>query len=166
MKGNFITDAESFRWVADQMSYVEKVRSGRFEIEPGWNNRELVQHLRAGKQAPVKVVLNNERLLEDVAAKVSGFIEPDSLALLQAFLDPAYLQQMGYAPETVMSLFVPNTYEMYWNSNPTDFLNRMLKEHNAFWEKRAGGQRRQPWVAETQVYTLASIVDRETNNVG
>jgi UPF0755 protein len=134
--GNYITDEASFRWVAGQMSYAKPVmRAGRFELTPGWSNRELIQHLRTGEQAPVKVVLSSERLPEDIAGKVARFLEADSMALLEAFRNPALLQELGYSAETVTALFVPNTYAMFWNTEPVAFLRRMQKEHKAFWDK-------------------------------
>lgn len=161
--GGFIEDEASFRWVADKMSYTGKMRPGRYQIQPGWNNRELIGHLRAGKQAPVMVVLTNERLPEDVAGKVSRFLETDSLELLQAFRNPALLQQHGLTAATLMSVFIPNSYEFFWNSTAESFLERMAREHNAFWSKDNRLAKAQALgMTPEQVYTLASIVERET----
>jgi UPF0755 protein len=164
-RGHFIRDESDFRWLAEKMHYKkDKMRAGRFEIQPGWTNRALIQHLRTGEQAPVKVVLNNERLPEDVAGKVARFIEADSLSLLNAFRDRNHLREIGYTEETLLTAFIPNTYEMYWNSDARAFVQKMLKEHEAFWgknERRAKAQRL--GLSEREVYTLASIVERETN---
>jgi UPF0755 protein len=165
VKDKFIGSDLDFRWVAEKMSYGEKVRAGRFEVQPGWNNRELIQHLRTGKQAPVKVVLNNERLAEEVAGKVSRFIESDSLALLTAFRDPALLSEIGCTPETFMTIFIPNTYELYWNTTPQDFVKRMHKESKDFWSKNDRQAKAQALnMTPQEVYSLASIVERESNN--
>lgn len=166
-KGQFIDDEAAFRWLADQMKYKkDKMRAGRFEIQPGWSTRDLIKHLRNGEQAPVKVVFNNERLLEDVAGKAARFIEPDSLSLLNVMRDPAFLTEIGYTPETLMSIFIPNTYEMYWNTDAKSFIKRMLKEHDAFWDKNERRSKAQALhLTPEQVYTLASIVERETNYV-
>jgi UPF0755 protein len=162
--GNFINDEAGFRWVAKQMSYANTIRSGRFEIQPGWNNRELIQHLRSGKQAPVVVVLNSERLLEDVAGKVSRFIEPDSMQMLLAFRDQAFLSEIGFTEATLMSIFIPNSYEFFWNTDPKTFIRRMIKESDAFWAKNNRLTKAQALGRKkTEVYTLASIVERETN---
>jgi len=162
-KGMLI-DPSGFDWVAEQMSYRKsKMRSGRFEIQPGWSNRALIQHLRGGKQAPVKVILNNERLLEDVAGKVARFIEADSIELITSFNNTQTLKKLGLNRENLMTLFIPNTYEFYWNQNANDFLERMKKEHGKFWSKnnrisKAAKQKLSP----EEVYTLASIVERES----
>lgn len=140
------------------------MRAGRFEVKPGWNNRELIQHLRNGEQAPVKVILNNERLPEEVAGVVARFIEADSLSLINTFRNPAFLSEIGYTAETLMTAFIPNTYQMYWNTDAQSFVRRMLKERNAFWDKNNRRTKAQALgMTETEVYILASIVERETN---
>lgn len=165
--GGFLTDVESFRWLAEKMKYKRaNMRPGRFEIEPSWSNRRLIQHLRAGEQAPVNVILNNERLPEDIAGCVARFLEADSLELLATFRDPAVLAEFGRTPENLITLFIPNTYQMYWNTSAKDFLKRMAKEHDTFWEKNNRLEKaRALGMTPEQVYTLASIVERETNTV-
>ncbi|MBL7795912.1 MAG: endolytic transglycosylase MltG [Saprospiraceae bacterium] len=166
-QGGFLTDPESFQWLAEKMKYKRNtMRPGRFEIEPGWSNRRLIQHLRAGEQAPVNVVLNNERLPEEIAGCVAGFLEPDSLKLLETLRDPAVLAEFGRTPENLIALFIPNTYQMYWNTTPMNFLKRMVKEHDAFWAKNNRLEKaRALGMTPEEVYTLASIVERETNTV-
>lgn len=164
-QGGFIRDEVNFRWLAEQMNYKKnKMRTGRFKIEPGWTNRQLIQHLRSGEQAPVNVVLNSERLPEDVAGKVSRFIEADSLSLVQTFHNRAYLSELGLTEETLLTAFIPNTYEFYWNTDAKGFVGRMIKEHAAFWNKNdRRAKAKQQGLTEKEVYILASIVERETN---
>lgn len=165
-KEGLINDESGFRWLSEQMKYKrDTMRAGRFEIQPGWSNRDLISHLRAGKQAPVRVVLNNERFVEEIAGQVARFIEPDSLKILKVLKDPVFLKEMGYTNETFISAFIPNTYEMYWNTDPKAFVKRMVKEHDAFWDKNNRREKaRALGLNEAQVYTLASIVERETNH--
>lgn len=161
-EGQFIIDENSFRQTAVQMKY--KGRPGRYKIKGGWSNFFLVRHLKGGKQSPVKVVLVNERLPENVAGKVSKVIEADSLSLLAVFKDSTYLDSLGYTPETVMCLFIPNTYEFYWNTNARKFLNRMKRENEAFWNKNNRTEKAAKLgLTQKEVYILASIVERETN---
>jgi UPF0755 protein len=165
-RGGFIRDEPGFRWLAKEMNYIKpEMRSGRFEIEPGWNTRELIQHLRAGKQAPVKVVINSERLPEDVAGVVGDFLEADSMDFVSAFRDPGLMAETGYSPETFISMFIPNTYEMYWNTTPKEFVQRMAKENKAFWQKNGRMEKaRAQGLTPEQAYTVASIVERESNH--
>jgi UPF0755 protein len=160
-----VKDTVSFRKVAEKLKYKKEVmRAGRFKIEGGWNNLQLVRYLRSGEQAPVTVVLNMARLTEEVAAKASRFIEPDSAALATIFNDQNYLSKIGYSPETLMSLFIPNSYQFFWNTTPEQFMERMVKEHDAFWSKNNRSAKADSLgLNKVQVYTLASIVERETN---
>ncbi|MBL7824997.1 MAG: endolytic transglycosylase MltG [Saprospiraceae bacterium] len=164
-KGKFIRDEVNFRWLAEQMNYKkDKMRAGRFEVKPGWTNRQLIQHLRSGAQTPVKLVLNTERLPEEVAGKAARFIEADSLSILQLFRDQQFLKQYNLNDATLMSIFIPNTYELFWNTDAKAFFARMAKEHDAFWAKDERQQKAANLgLNEAQVYTLASIVERETN---
>ena len=161
---NMIGNDQLFSQMAERMKYKrDPMRSGRFEVKPGWSMVNLIRHLRNGKQAPVDVVITNERLVEEVAAKVARFIEPDSASIIATFLDPGLLQEMDYTQETLMSLFIPNTYELFWNTTPQKFLERMRKEHDSFWKQdnrlnKAKALEMEP----AEVYTLASIVEKET----
>lgn len=159
-----IKNETTFRFLSEKMNYKrDPMRSGRFQIEPGWSMVDLIRHLRNGEQAPVTLVLTNERLLEEVAAKVARFIEPDSIELMSVFNDESYLDELGYTKETLMSLFIPNSYEFYWNSTVADFMNRMLREHKNFWKKNDRTLKAKALnLSPEEVYTLASIVERET----
>lgn len=164
-KGRFIRDEVNFRWLAEQMNYKkDKMRAGRFEVKPGWTNKQLIQHLRSGEQSPVKLILNTERLPEEVAGTVARFIEADSMSVLQLFRDQNYIRQFNLNEATLISAMIPNTYEFYWNTDAKGFLARMIKEHDAFWAKNGREEKAaQLGLTHAQVYTLASIVERETN---
>ena len=153
-----------FRNIAERMGYrQDPMRSGRYKIEPGWSVIQLVRHLRGGEQAPVKVILTTERTLEEVAAKVSRFIEPDSQSLKTLFFDEIYLSKIGYNIDNLMSVFIPNTYEVYWNLSPEAFMERMLLEHKNFWKQNSRlAKAKAMGMTPEEVYTLASIVEKET----
>ena len=158
-----INDTSSFREVSEMMNYKDSsIKAGRYKISPGWNNLTLIRHLRAGNQEPVNLVLNHGWLLEDVAAAASKFIEADSSDLIRLFMDKEYIKKSGYTIETLMGLFIPNTYEIYWNSTEEEFFERMVKEHNRFWNRNDRRVKAQKLGMTTnEVYTLASIVERE-----
>ncbi len=164
LKKGIVRDEVFFRQLADYMEYPSNpMRAGRFKVEPGWTMVQLIRHLRGGKQEPVNLVLTNERLPENVAAKAARFIEPDSVDLITLFLDQVFLDSIGYSNETLMSLFIPNTYEFFWNTSPRGFVERMIKEHDRFWEKNNRRNKAQKLgLSEEEVYTLASIVEKET----
>jgi UPF0755 protein len=125
-----------FDFFARRMKYDQyKIHGGRYELQPGWSAVQLIRHLRSGNQSPVALVLNNEREWFNVAAKVSRFIQPDSLALVAVMSDPDLLDSIGYDQQNLMAVFIPNTYEFFWNTTPKGFLLRMLRERNRFWEQ-------------------------------
>ena len=162
-KNNQIIDTVSFREVSEMMNYKKSImRPGRYKITPSWSNRSLISHLRAGEQETVNLVLTHGWLLSDVAGKASKFIESDSTDLINLFQNKEYISKYGYTSETLMSLFIPNTYEFYWNSSETVFFERMVKEHTRFWNTndRLSKAKKLGLTAE-EVYTLASIVERE-----
>lgn len=162
---NYLKDVESFDEVASLMKYDKNaIRPGRFEIKSGWSNRELIQQLRSGKQASVNLVLNNERLIPEVAGKISSFIEADSLAMLSALQDPSLTEKLGLSPETLMTIFIPNTYRIYWNTSPEKLIDRLVEERNKFWSSAQRETKREALgMSREEVYTLASIVEKETN---
>jgi len=160
-----VTKPTVFRQLAQEMEYVrDPMRSGRYEVKPGWSMVKLIRHLRNGEQAPVRLVLTHARLLEDVAETAAEVIEPSAGELMKLWQDEAYLEELGYRSETFMSAFIPNTYELFWNVSPKGFVNRMLKEHKAFWERKNRLDKAQKLnLSPLEVYTLASIVEKETN---
>jgi UPF0755 protein len=164
-EGQFIKDTVGFKLVADRLEYIrDPMRAGRFKIDPKWSNLDLVRHLRGGKQATVKVVLTTERLPENVAAKAARFIEPDSVQLMEVFQNESILAELGVNKETLMSLFIPNTYDFFWTTGSKRFLERMAEEHKAFWSKNGRMEKAKKLnMSPEEVYTLASIVEKETN---
>ena len=159
-----IAHEQAFRWVANRMKYPKNpMRSGKFKIQPGWSNYELIQHLRGGKQETVKLVFNSAWTVKNVAAKVAKFIEPDSSDLVVLFSDENFIKDLGYTPTSLMTLFIPNTYDFFWNTSPAKFMERMKKEHTVFWTKNNRKAKADKLgLTPNEVYTLASIVERET----
>lgn len=157
-------DRRVFDPLAERMAWRrERMRSGRFRLEPGMSAVALIRRLRSGQQEAVNVVLTTEREPMNVAAKAARFLEPDSLAFVRLFNNRAFVDSLGYTPENFMTLFIPNTYQMYYNTTPRNFVARMVREHAAFWRAndrmaRAG----QRGLTPAEVYTLASIVEKES----
>lgn len=158
---NMVKDENSLRFWVEQLDY--KGRGGRFKIQPNWSSFALIRHLRSGEQAAVRVTLNNEKSPSHVAAKVGKLLEADSLALMTAFNDKILLDSLGLKTETLMSIFIPNTYEFYWNTSSKGFVEKMLKEHKKFWNETRLNKARTLKLNPSEVYTMASIVEGETN---
>ncbi len=161
MQQGILMSEKSFEWVAEKKGYPGHVIPGRYRLEDGMSNNELVNLLRSGNQSPVMVIFNNYRTFGHLAGKVARYIIPDSLELLSHLTDPSVPLKYGFTQGTFMAMFIPNTYEMYWTATPEDFTDRMEREYEKFWEKRDGKLRRLGMTRE-EVSTLASIVDEET----
>lgn len=158
---NFLVNKKSFDWVVKKKGYADHVKPGRYRINDGMSNNELVNMLRAGNQEPVMVIFNNHRTLAQMAGKVSKYLESDSITLLNHLMDPEVPGKYGFTKETFMAMFIPNTYEMYWTSSPADFTDRIASEYEKFWSKRDRKLEKLD-MTRVEVSTLASIVDEET----
>jgi UPF0755 protein len=157
-----LRNMRSFEWVAKKKKYDGKVRPGRFKLREGMNNNELVNLLRSGKQEPVRLILQNVRTPEELAGKVSGQIEGDSISILNLLQNPGYLREYGVTPATVFTLFIPNTYEFLWNTSADQFIRRMYRERQKFWNDERLTQMGQEGLDIPGVITLASILEKET----
>ncbi len=164
-KNGLIEDETSFRTAASLMQFDQRqtMRAGRFELQPGMNNRELIQMLRSGKQSPIRMTISYGRLPEDVAGKASKYIEADSVGILSLFENEDFLNQYEFTRETAISCIIPNTYEFFWNTDETGFWKRMVKEHKAFWNEERMAKAQKLDMTPEEIYTLASIVEGETN---
>lgn len=153
----------TFKQVSRALKF-KTVKSGRYRIVNGMNNLTLVKMLRNGKQTPVQLKFNNIRTKEQLAARLSKQLMPDSLQILNLLNDSAFLSQYGVTQETAVSLFLPNTYEMFWNVKAEKIFDRMYKEYNKFWTEERKQKAAAIPLTQVEVSTLASIVDAETNS--
>ncbi|OAV44175.1 endolytic transglycosylase MltG [Lewinella sp. 4G2] len=149
--------------IAERMAFKrEDMRAGRYRLQPGLSTVDLIRELRTAKRQTADVVLNVEREFPNVAAKAARFLEPDSLAFVTLMQDEDYLKSIGYTKETLQTLFLPNTYELYWNSTPQEFMERMIKEHDRFWTPDRTAKAKVQGLTPAEAYTLASIVQSES----
>ncbi|MDR3093990.1 MAG: endolytic transglycosylase MltG [Bacteroidales bacterium] len=162
---NGLQDEASFRWVAGKMNYPNKVKAGRYKLLDKMCNIELVRMLRSGKQIPVKVTFNNIRTGAQLAGIAAASLEADSADIARLFTDSVFLSKYHLTPPTALSIFIPNTYEMLWNSSAEDFWERMDKEYKRFWNVERTKQSENIGLTPIQVSILASIIEEETNIV-
>ena len=160
---NLLLDTSSFRWVAEKKNYINNIKAGKYFIHRDMNNNELINLLRSGRQSPVKVTFNNLRSLHEVSLKLSTFLESDSLEIVHAFLDKDFLKENGFNNNNVISIFIPNTYEFYWNTSADKLRDRMLKEYKNFWNKSRIKKANDIKLSFQEISTLASIVEKEQN---
>jgi UPF0755 protein len=158
-----IVHEKNFRWTADKMGYNEStLRRGRYKIPTRASNRAIVSLLRGGNQTPIQVTVQNVRTIEQMCGRVGAKFEFDSIDLLQYF-QLHFDSLAGTVQETRMTRFIPNTYEFYWTASPEDFCKRMLKEYDRFWTEERKAKAAAIGLTQEEVYTLASIVEKETN---
>ena len=139
-------------------------KTGCYVIKPTDNMRYLHRRLSMGYQTPVKLTIGSVRTLDRMARNIARQLMIDSTEVAKLIADTAYIHRIGYTKETLPALFIPNTYEVYWNLSAEDFMQRMLKENKAFWNEKRTKQAETIGLTPIEVATLASIVEEETAN--
>ena len=157
-----IIDRLSLRFLAKLMDYPELVKPGRYELEDGSTNYQLISKLRAGLQSPVKVTFHNIRLKKQLTQKLASYIEADQPELDSLLSDQAYVRSLGFDTTTIMTMFVPNTYEVYWTTSAQELLDRLHKEYSKFWTAEREQKARNLGLSKAEVSILASIVEAES----
>ena len=160
---DLIISQKSFEWWAERRDYPDHVKAGRYVLTNGMSNRQLLNILNGGLQTPVKVTFNNMRDVAQLAGRIGEQIEADSSEIVNYINDPATLAVLGFTRQTVPALFLPNTYEFYWNTNAAQFVEKMKKEYDKYWNGERLEKAKEIALTPVQVSTLASIVDKETN---
>ena len=158
----YVDDVSSFIWVAEKKNYPNKIRAGKFRITEGMNNETLVDHLRGGKQETVTLTFNNQDSFEKLAGRVASQIEADSIALLHIFMDADFMAKNGFDRQTAIAMYIPNSYDFYWNTDAEKFRDKMLTEYKKFWTKERIDKAKKQNLTPLQATTLASIVQKET----
>jgi UPF0755 protein len=156
----YVKSMSSFEIMAKLRSYPDNVKPGRFLLKKGMNTFQIVGAMR--RNVPVDLAFNNQERLENLCERLSSQIEPDTTKLLAAFRDTTFLQKNGFSNETVFSMFLPNTYQVYWNISAEKFRDKMLEEYNKFWNKERITKATALNLTPVQVTTLASIVQKES----
>jgi UPF0755 protein len=153
-----------FRLLAAYDGYDKQLHTGRYKLEAGDDWRHIYQRLRRGRQSPVRFTLPSVRTLDRLAESVGKQLMMKPAELMNLFTDSLFTDSLGYTRETLPALFLPNTYELYWNVSPRDFIRRMAKEHAAFWNEDRRALADSIGLTPVEVTTLASIVEEETAN--
>jgi UPF0755 protein len=155
-----VNNMSDFEFIAKRRSYPENVKAGRFLLKKGMSAFQLVAAMR--RNVPVKLAFNNQERLENLCERLSSQIEPDTTKLLATFRDTTFLEKNGFDKDNVFAMFLPNTYEVYWNISAEKFRNKMLDEYNRFWTKDRISKAAALNLTPVQVITVASIVHKES----
>ena len=160
----YIKSEKTFYKVAEKLEYLGNKKTGRFKIKRDIGNNEIVNSLKFNN-TPVNVTFNNQERVEDLAGRVSSQIYEDSISLLSAFRNQDFLEKNNLNEKNVLSIFIPNSYNIYWNTSSENFRDRMLSEYNKFWNKERSEKAEQLGLTKLEVISLASIVQLESRKV-
>lgn len=151
----------NFDWLANKKNLKEPIKGGKYVFNQGIGVNALINKLRIGDAEMVNVTFNNIRVKADLAGKIGAQIEADSLSIMSKLNDAQFLRQYGMRVENAMVLFIPNTYELKWNTTAEDLFKRMAREFKAFWNEERLSKAKKIGLSQTQVAVLASIVESE-----
>ena len=156
-----IKSPKTFLKAANSMDYTKNIKSGRFKLNKGAGNKEIINSLKFNN-IPLTVTFNNQERIQDLAGRVSRQILADSISLLNAFLEKSFLEDNGFDDLNSISMYIPNSYEFFWNVEPNKFRERMLEEYNNFWNEKRIKQAESIGLSKKEITTLASIVQKES----
>lgn len=156
-----LDDVSSFDDIAEQKKYTTNIKAGRFQIKKGMTNNDIINSIRSNN-LPIKLSFNNQETLEKLAGRVAAQIEDDSLSLIKAMKNDIFLKENNFNEATALGMYLPNSYEFFWNTNAESFRDRMLKEYKRFWTENRKLKLNALGLSENQVIALASIVHEES----
>jgi UPF0755 protein len=148
-------------WIARKKGYPEHIKSGRYIISSGLSYNSLINQLRSGRQLPVKLTFNNLRTLDQIAGRIGNQLEADSSQIADFFSDSSNYAKDGFRKENIIALFIPNTYEFYWNTDARGLYTRMLREYRLFWNEERLAKAKEKGLNPAETSILASIIDDE-----
>lgn len=155
-----------FRMLSRFKSYDKHIHTGAYRFDAQTNTLTLFRRLSSGHQTPVKVTIPSVRTLDRLAHSLDRQLMADSTEIFTLMCDSSFCDSLGFTYETLPALFIPNTYEVYWNMQAKDFFQRMKKEYNRFWNEERKAKAKAAGLTPVEVSTLASIVEEETANRG
>lgn len=161
-ENDIIDDLKTFEWVAEKKQYPSKVKAGKYLIKVGTNNNDLVNMLRSGDQVPVFIEFNSIRTAEQLAGRLAQQIEADSLSIINLLNDTTFIKEKGFDKYNRISVFIPNTYEVWWNTSAKQLYDNMYKEYKKFWTEKRLKLAKSLNLNQLEVISLASIVEQET----
>ena len=157
----YIKSEKTFYRVAERLGYLDNIKTGRFKINKGIGNKELVTSLKFNN-TPLTITFNNQERVENLAGRLASQVYTDSTSLIRAFTDEEFLKENGFNKENILSIFIPNSYEVYWNVEPNQLRDKMFSEYQKFWNDNRIQKAKKIGLSKLEVITLASIVQKES----
>ena len=158
-----ISNAFFFDLVSKQVKYSKRVKAGRYQVKNGTSILALLRMLRSGNQSPVNLVINKLRLKEDLAQKIASNFEADSASVMQVLTSPETLRKYDVDNNTILTIVIPNSYSIYWNTPAEKIIDKLHTEKEKFWNEERLAKAKMLNLTPVQVYSIASIVEEETN---
>lgn len=156
-----LLDIDAFDALAKQKKYTANIKAGRYEIKKGMSNNDIINSIRSNN-IPIKVSFNNQETLEKLAGRIANQIEADSLSLIETMTSETFYEKSGFSKQTALGMYIPNSYEFFWNTSAEEFRDRMLKEYNRFWNDSRKVKAKALNMSRDKVMALASIVYEES----
>lgn len=160
-----VNDLVSFSFLAKLKDLDTKLKPGMYSLDGDMTNVELINLLRSGSQTPVRLTFSNARLLKQLPKILAYNLEIDSADMAKVLLADTTASYYGFNDQTFISMFIPNTYEVYWTATPKEILDRMKREYDQFWNEERVQKAENLNMTKEEVSTLASIVQGETNKM-
>ena len=160
---NVVRNMKSMEWAAQKKNYPNLVKAGKYRLRNRMSNNEFINILRSGRQEPVKLTFNNIRTLEQFTDRIAQQLEFSSQDLLSLLKADSIQKKYGFNKYTINCMFIPNTYEFFWNTSPEKFTERMHTEYESFWNNKRQRKAEKLNLTREEVIILASIVDQETD---
>ncbi len=160
---HLLKEEHSFILLAKSIGYTKEVHAGKYLLKNNMTNFEVVRLLKSGRQEPVKLIIKGSQSEQNFLQYVSNNLEITYEELSQKFTNEAYLKEKYLTKETASSLIIPNTYEMYWNTSLEKFLEKMNAAYEKFWNEKRIIQCKEAGLTKAEVVTLASIIEKETD---
>jgi UPF0755 protein len=152
----------NFRKLAGWLKYPDNMKTGRYAVTPGTDHLKLLNTLRRGQQTAMRITFNNIRLKADLAGRLGEQLMIDSDDILSFLTDEEFCRSTGFTDETIIAMFIPNTYEVYWNISAENFMKRMKQEYDGFWTDQRKEKAKTIGLTPVEASILASIVEEET----
>jgi UPF0755 protein len=153
-----------FDFLAQRANYPSRVKAGKYRIDKGMSNFQIIRMLRAGRQEPVKLVINKLRTKQDFISFLGSQLEADSNDVRRLLQDSVFLSQYGLNADNAMAIVIPDTYELWWNTGAPKVMNKLGGYYTQFWTAARKEKAEKQGLSLPQIATVASIVDEETNN--
>lgn len=164
IEDTLLNDIISFSFLSKLMKYSENVKEGNYKVKMNMSNYELISMLRSGNQTPINITFSYSRKINDLAQNISQKLKISEKELMDYIIKNG-LSNYGFDTQNIIGMFLPDTYEVYWDITPKKLLDKMKEEYDKFWNSERIRKLKRVNLSKNEVITLASIVASETNKI-